>query len=123
MLPPQEPSRYYTLTGLQPETSYVVCFDSVPEGDDDGGGMCKELKTLPEPTATPTTTADGDTNWSFPIVEVVTAGAVASVATAVAIVLTICCCCSSVAAGRRRRGGRSKNCCWCCGFGRKKQVS
>ena len=99
----------------------MVCFDSVPEGDVSGGGMCKELKTLPEPTSTPTTTTDGDT-WSFPIVEVVTAGAVASVATAVAIVLTICCCCSSVA-GRRRRGGRSKNGCWCCSFGRKKQVS
>ena len=59
----QEPSRYYTLSGLQPETSYVVCFDSVPpEGDggsDDGsgvGGMCKELKTLREPTMTTTGT-------------------------------------------------------------------
>ena len=57
--PTQEPSRYYTLSGLQPETSYVVCFDSVPDGDGSGGsgGMCKELKTLPELTET---TTDGE---------------------------------------------------------------
>ena len=47
------------MSGLQPETSYVVCFDSVPDGDGSGGsgGMCKELKTLPELTAT---TTDGE---------------------------------------------------------------
>ena len=120
-------SRYYTLSNLQPNTPYIVCFETLPhQQENDKRSLEAEarksgkslspwheseaINIMEDSVCMETSTTNINTTTSassFPVTEVAAATAVSTTTTAFVIAI-ICCCCPTSC--RRRKGkGKSKN--------------
>ena len=120
-------SRYYTLSNLQPNTPYVVCFETLPPPSEhskrsleaEARKSGKSLSSWHESEAvditddsvcmeTTTTNINITSSVSdFPVTEVAAATAVSTTTTA--FVIAIICCCCPASCKRRKSKGKSKN--------------
>ena len=105
--------RYYTLNHLSPSTSYVICFETLPdpaeEGEDEQRAEARRGRKSEEKESRNSCweTSTLDEEAGFPVAEVATAAAVSTSTTAF-VVAIVCCCCFPGLCKKKKKKGEKK---------------
>ena len=88
--------RYYSLNNLTPNTAYIVCFETLPDPEEEEAEQRAEARTGRKAPETDSRNACWETSTlndetGFPVAEVATAAAVSTSTTF--FVAVVCCCC------------------------------